>query len=147
MYIKIVNNIPTEYTLDQLYKDNKNVSFPDTLPNDRLAEYGVYPVTVIEAPYYDSITHKLKQSDFYQVEGRWQVHYTVEPLPIEQAASFIRTRRDNLLAESDWIVAKSYERSEPVPEAWANYRQQLRDITTQSGFPYNVTWPTPPTKE
>jgi len=53
----------------------------------------------------------------------------------------IRTKRDSLLAESDWTQVADA----PVDQtAWATYRQALRDIPTQSGFPNNVTWPTEP---
>lgn len=68
---------------------------------------------------------------------------TVSETP-EEVAARVRARRDVLLRASDWIVAKSYEAGEPVPEAWVSYRQALRDITAQEGFPYQVTWPAKP---
>ena len=50
----------------------------------------------------------------------------------------IRGARNKLLAESDWTQLSD----SPVnKEAWAIYRQQLRDITIQSEFPMNVVWP------
>ena len=65
-------------------------------------------------------------------------------LPLNQASENIRAHRGYLLQETDWVVAKSYEAGEPVPAAWASYRQALRDITGQAGFPYEVIWPTKP---
>lgn len=53
-----------------------------------------------------------------------------------------RQRRDALLQQSDWTQlpdAPSANRA-----AWATYRQELRDVTQQSGFPTTVTWPTQP---
>ena len=70
--------------------------------------------------------------------------YVVEQQPLGQAERNIRSRRDGLLQETDWIVAKSYETISPVPTEWASYRQALRDITGQAGFPYSVEWPTKP---
>jgi len=65
----------------------------------------------------------------------------VEPAP---TADQVRAERDRLLKASDWIVAVSYERGEPVPQDWADYRQTLRDVPNQSGFPADVTWPEKP---
>lgn len=59
----------------------------------------------------------------------------------EQLATEARAKRNALLAASDWTqVADS-----PVDQAaWAVYRQALRDITSQSGFPLKITWPAQP---
>ena len=65
------------------------------------------------------------------------------PAP-EDVEAAVRGERNAKLAQSDWIVAVSYERGEPVPQDWADYRQALRDITDQAGFPYSVEWPTKP---
>ena len=52
-----------------------------------------------------------------------------------------RTMRNSLLAASDWTQVADA----PVDQAaWATYRQALRDITSQEGFPENVVWPTKP---
>jgi hypothetical protein len=58
-----------------------------------------------------------------------------------QQSQSVRANRSQKLADSDWTqVADS-----PVDKAvWATYRQALRDITTQSGFPWTITWPTQP---
>ena len=58
-----------------------------------------------------------------------------------QQAQSVRATRGQKLADSDWTqVADS-----PVDKAvWATYRQALRDITAQSGFPWSVTWPDAP---
>jgi hypothetical protein len=69
----------------------------------------------------------------------------VDPSKVaEKLEAEVRDRRNALLAASDWIVTASYERGEPVPEAWATYRQALRDVTKQAGFPHDVVWPTKP---
>ena len=53
----------------------------------------------------------------------------------------VRTERNNLLLASDWTQVADA----PVDKtAWATYRQELRDITSQEGFPFNVVFPTPP---
>jgi len=53
---------------------------------------------------------------------------------------FARAERDRLLRESDWAALPDV----PASEAWLTYRQALRDVPQQSGFPDSVEWPTPP---
>ena len=144
MYIKLTNDTPRAYSIGQLRRDNPQVSFPKTVPDNILAEYSVFPVTEIPKPEYDPQSQYLQQSEYYQTEAGWQFHYTVEQLPLEQVAQTVRHDRDRLLEASDWIVSRSYERQQPVPEAWATYREALRDIPEQSGFPYTVQWPQTP---
>ena len=60
------------------------------------------------------------------------------------ASSSVRRQRDNLLADSDWRVIKAQETGTPMSQAWVDYRQALRDITNQTGFPHDVVWPTKP---
>jgi hypothetical protein len=144
MFIRITNGVPETYTIGQLRRDNPNVSFPKNIPAETLEGFGVYSVTELPRPDYDTDTHYLKVSDFYQVEGKWQMRYVPERLPQGQVEQTMRTKRDDLLVQSDWIVGVSYERGEPVPENWASYRQQLRDVTVQQGFPYEVIWPIKP---
>lgn len=53
----------------------------------------------------------------------------------------VRAQRDILLTASDWTQVADA----PVDQAaWATYRQALRDIPAQAGFPDNVTWPEKP---
>lgn len=56
----------------------------------------------------------------------------------------VRKARDKLLKETDWVAMRAFETGQPVPKEWVDYRQALRDITTQKGFPTKVTWPTAP---
>ena len=53
----------------------------------------------------------------------------------------VRRKRDKLLVACDWTQVADA----PVDQAsWAAYRQALRDVPAQSGFPDNVTWPDKP---
>ena len=59
----------------------------------------------------------------------------------ERLASQIRQERNTLLSDCDWTQVSDA----PVNQvAWQTYRQALRDVTSQEGFPYDVTWPTKP---
>lgn len=57
-------------------------------------------------------------------------------------AQVVSEQRDSLLKRSDWIVIKSQELGVEVPLEWRIYRQSLRDITSQEGYPYVLDWPT-----
>ena len=50
-----------------------------------------------------------------------------------------RAERDNLLSESD-----VYALADRITDEWRTYRQALRDVPSQAGFPDNITWPTKP---
>ena len=52
----------------------------------------------------------------------------------------VRQERDNLLAETDWCANSDVIMSDDMTA----YRQALRDITSQAGFPTNITWPQEP---
>ena len=57
-----------------------------------------------------------------------------------RAAARVREERDRLLAETDYLALSDVTMS----SAWTTYRQNLRDIPAQSGFPNSVTYPTKP---
>lgn len=61
----------------------------------------------------------------------------------ELTAREVRAERDRLLSACDWtqVADAPVDRS-----AWAAYRQALRDVPEQAGFPYTITWPEEPGK-
>jgi predicted metal-binding protein len=58
----------------------------------------------------------------------------------EEKAAAIRAERDALLIATDWTQLPDVP--EDTRSAWAEYRQALRDVPEQKGFPENVVWPT-----
>ena len=62
---------------------------------------------------------------------------------IERASVAVRSKRNDLLAATDWVVLRANDQSSPVPAEWSAYRQALRDVTQQTD-PFNVVWPEPP---
>lgn len=60
----------------------------------------------------------------------------------EQKAQSLRDKRTNLLRKSDWTQGADVPTS--IKSKWTDYRQKLRDVPAQSGFPNSVTWPTEP---
>ena len=76
------------------------------------------------------------------VEGKWGEIAEYEPPPVEFYESEIRAQRNALLAQTDWTQATDVPQA--LKDKWAPYRQALRDVPQQAGFPMNVTWPTKP---
>jgi len=94
-----------------------------------------------------------------QLDGKWYTKYILGPVftdgettAAEQEAAYkamkdaeqatsVRTSRTKLLADCDWTQIAD---STADKAAWATYRQALRDITAQAGFPWTMTWPNDP---
>lgn len=57
-----------------------------------------------------------------------------------------RVMRDKLLTDSDWTDTLSSKNrlGEDLYNQWQAYRQALRDVPEQAGFPLSIIWPTPP---
>ena len=73
-----------------------------------------------------------------------EIEAEVARLIAEQPAKEARAKRDRLLTESDWVTIRATERGDPVPTEWQTYRQALRDIPDQTGFPEEIDWPQEP---
>jgi hypothetical protein len=61
-----------------------------------------------------------------------------------EAATAARATRDGLIASCDWMAIKAFEGGTTVSTEWATYRQALRDVSAQAGFPNTIVWPTQP---
>lgn len=61
---------------------------------------------------------------------------------VEERETKIKNKRNRLLRESDWAVLPDAPVSNE--QEWRDYRQALRDVPQQSGFPDDITWPTEP---
>ena len=60
---------------------------------------------------------------------------------IPETADEARAQRDKLLAETDWTQVLDAPIDAETREAYRAYRQALRDIPEQDGFPETITWP------
>ena len=129
---------------EQFRKRHKNTSFSRLLDEDLLDAFDTD--IVFEGPQHQgpppySYTYR---DGVEQINGKWYTKYTIgqrdkEPID-KQYAESIRNRRDNLIKESDWRAVSDRE----LEPEWKEYRQALRDITKQEGFPHDVKWPTDP---
>jgi len=97
-----------------------------------------------------------------QISGKWYTKHILGPVftdgettAAEQETAYkaskdadqaksVRTSRDDKLKECDWTQLDDTPLSNTVKATWAIYRQALRDVTTQAGFPWTITWPDAP---
>ena len=127
-----------------------NTSFPTPLTAEIVNDFG--GDVVLEGPQAQPTRYQTAYRDgVEQIDGQWFTKYSVAELDdeakaakdVEQAKS-VRQQRDDKLKETDWLVIKSVETQLIFSPEWATYRQTLRDITAQAGFPWEVTWPDAP---
>jgi hypothetical protein len=127
-----------------------NTGFPVQLTEEIINDFG--GDIVFEGPQAQPTRYQVGFRDgVEQIEGKWYTKYSVADMDAEAIASLdaqqaksVRQQRDQKLAECDWRVIKALESNTPQDFAWAAYRQALRDITTQAGFPWTVQWPEQP---
>jgi hypothetical protein len=140
------------YNVAQLKAANPNVSFPATPSDETLQEFGMFRVFNATQPGLTD-TQVLEEDPpvFSNEDQRWTQIWRVRDMTAEEVASRndaqaanIRAQRDIKLAETDWIVIKNLELNANIPGAWEVYRQALRDVPAQSGFPWTITWPNQP---
>lgn len=143
MHIKLTNGTPAKYTLGQLRRDNPDTSFPKIIPDELLASYDVYPY-VIQDVEFDPVSQNKVEGQFVQVDGQWTLPLVAENKPQAEVEQHVRAVRDELLMLSDWTQMPDSPLDDNIKDSWATYRITLRDISTQAGFPTNITWPTAP---
>lgn len=121
-------------------------SFPASGPSDEFLAANSAMKVNVWLPY-NPATGKLSACPPY-IDGEWV--YTVEVVPLtpediearnEAQAQSVRAQRDRLLVECDWTQL-SDSPVDPLP--WRTYRQELRDVPQQAGFPWTVVWPVSP---
>ena len=140
-YIKITNGTQQPYNIGLLRRDNPNVSFPKTLSSELLARYDVYSVVYGDVPEYDPLTQTISTATTAtQVDGVWTYVTTVQDKTGADLEDVVRTKRKGLLVETDHYGMSDMT----MTDAMAAYRQALRDVPAQAGFPTTISWPTLP---
>ena len=144
-----------------------NTGFPVQLTETIINDFG--GDVVLEGPQASVSNHyqfSMRQG-VEEIDGKWYTKYILGPIffdneeatAAEQEAAYkamkdaeqaksIRATRGEKLKETDWTQVADALLDAPADKAlWAAYRQALRDVTTQEGFPWSVAWPVEPGKE
>jgi len=143
MYLKTDGSntvVKWPYTIETLKQENPNVSFPDTIPESVLNSYNVHLYLESAMPDYDGMTETLVRDTPALQDGTWVQGWTKQNLPNDMAEDNVRRERNRLLGETDHLALSDNTLSTEM----ATYRQALRDVPSQSDFPFSVTWPTKP---
>ena len=101
-----------------------------------------------------------------QIGGKWHTKYVLGPIFTDRPATDTEPAQTAAEQEAAWKAMKDAEQAKAVRDdrtrrlsatdwtqladapvdktAWATYRQALRDVPAQAGFPWNVQWPDTP---
>lgn len=124
-----------------------NTSFPPQLTVELLDSFGADPV--LNGPQAQPTRYQVAFRDgVEEINGQWFTKFSVADMDADAIASLdasqadsVRAERNRKLTASDWTQVADA----PVDKAaWAAYRQGLRDVPSQAGFPWDVTWPVEP---
>jgi len=145
-----------------------STSFPATLTDEILDAFGADRVLNGTEPELTSPYQFVFEQGVEQINGKWYTKQVIGPVFTDvtndngatitaaeqeaayvaridaEAAKSVRADRDKRLAECDWTQLDDTPVGNAGKFAWASYRQALRDVPAQAGFPWNVTWPTKP---
>ena len=143
-YAKIKNGAVAEYPVyeGEIRLRHPNVSFPSPF----VAPEGYVPVADVVPPAYD-YRKNVNEGTPVLANGIWTRNWIVSDASDAEIAqrteaqwTIIRDQRNAQLAASDWTQLPD---ANVDAAAWAAYRQELRDITTQEN-PFEIVWPTAP---
>lgn len=152
-FIKLMDGSPvghpvTEQNFRQLFP---GVSFPEHYVAAAVEPLGFGIYDFASPPdtgrYQKAVETTPVRDEFGIWRQTWSVVAMSEAEKIKadaDQAEFVRAKRTALLYQSDWTVIKALESNTPQNFDVAVYRQALRDITAQDGFPWDVQWPTKP---
>jgi hypothetical protein len=147
MYLRIINDIINyPYTINELRVAFPNVSLPENLTDASLIEWDMYVVTPTPMPtnYTKNITEGtpiLTNGVYYQSWNQTAATQSEINYRLENQWFIVREIRNELLVECDWTQLADIPSE--TKAIWSQYRQSLRDITSQTN-PFSITWPVKP---
>jgi hypothetical protein len=141
-----INTNTLEYPV---FEGDIRLAFPNTsFPRQFAPPDGYAAVASVPRPNIDH-TQNVVEGAPAETSGSWVQTWVVTSASAQQVADrtdakakSVRSERNTLLRDCDWTqLADS-----PVANkaAWVQYRQALRDISSQAGFPWSVVWPVTP---
>ena len=151
-------------TQGEVRRMHSNTSLPKVWDANVCESLGIDPVLAAPKPDTTGYTQAVRDGTTQDANGNWVQAWSVVDMFTDytddegvthtkaeqeseyqarldaEAADGVRTSRDAKLAETDWMALTDVTMSTEM----AAYRQALRDIPSQEGFPNEVTWPTKP---
>jgi len=147
MYLRIINDeITYPYSLQQLKENNPNSSFPSEMTEAVMNEYNIFEVR--QTPKPNNYTKNIFEGTPILVEGvyyqNWeQTDASTSEINTRIEAKWVEVRenRNQLLQECDWTQLGDIPNE--TKTIWQSYRQDLRDVTSQTN-PFDIVWPVKP---
>jgi hypothetical protein len=134
------------YSLQKLREDNPRTSFPSEFTESLMNEYNIFEVRATPKP--NDYTKNVIEETPILIEGVYYQNWVQNSASqseidnrIENKWEEIREIRNELLKDCDWTQLGDIPSE--TKTAWQSYRQELRDITSQSN-PFNIEWPVKP---
>lgn len=129
MYIKIIDDLPEPYSIGQLRQDNPQVSFPQDIPQDTLAEYGVFPVTATTPPTHNETEVAEKVGFLQRADGSWEQAWRVRPMNEQELESVTQEkdyeRKRAYQNEADPLFFK-WQRGEATQQQWLDKINEIK---------------------
>ena len=128
---------PSAFSVERIGEHSALVTFSENATEVKNGEN-----TAWEADAYELVT-AWTPTLYARIEAdypAWIAH--AKDLDYDKAAVEVRKRRDELIGTTDYLVAVDYPITAEKKAAAEAYRQALRDIPEQAGFPYDVIWAT-----
>lgn len=98
------------------------------------------------------LIRKFSQEEGYCEKRGEDLSWSLEKIPekteeekLTEARQSVRSKRDSLISDTDYLLCADYPISAEDLKAVKAYRQALRDVPQQEGFPFEVVWPELPT--
>lgn len=143
--IRATGQLATQGEVRSMYP---NTSFPSQWTPALVEELGLDPVFESPTPTTTRYQTAFKDGVEQDSQGRWLWKWSISEMDDDakaakdaEQAKAVRSDRDKRLSDTDWTQVADA----PVDKAvWATYRQALRDVPAQAGFPYDITWPEKP---
>ena len=151
-YIKIESGSPVG---DAVIESNLRALFPsgnfsNPIQPEEVKDLGYEPYIHSEQPSLERYEKAVNPTPVLRGDGIWIQQWKVEAMTDEEKieatgleALRVRVGRNELLKLCDWTQLNDSEVQSNNDE-WLVYRQALRDVPTQAGFPWDVTWPADP---
>lgn len=145
MYYTKDGCLPTRMPFTIELEDGTLRTNPSSFTDEEIASAGW--VVAPEAPSGEDFNYRTHKFQWNTETSTWDIL----PIPEDEVARTIeigirgiRSERNALLQETDYIVVKAMERGESVPSEWATYRQELRDLTDTDQHPSDIVFPSQP---
>lgn len=112
------------------------------IPVDCFVYYGVVNIAL----QYQDIATNLPTDMPPMPQGFWVFDYTTKQwIPdVQQATKTVDAQRVEILTATDWTQIPNNPLTPTQQASWATYRQEIRDMSQQTGYPLNVVWPVAP---